>query len=123
MLQRRQDTISEGGCDGGCNNSRVYKGLVFTGIVTQSLSSFLLSTFYCFPYLQVGGQAFSGFVVVGKSSGGLGKRTAIGEWLGERDGWSVWADLPVPGFVGPALRQVLLCSGRIPVGGTHPWWK
>ena len=70
MLERRQDTISEGGCDRGCNNSRVYKGLVFTVIVTQSLSSFLLFTFYCFPYLQVGGQAFSGFVVVGKRSGG-----------------------------------------------------
>ena len=36
---------------------------------------------------------------------------------------SVWADLPVPGFVGPALRQVFFCSGRIPVGGTRAWWR
>ena len=51
MLQRRQDTISEGGCDDGCDNDGVHKGLVFTVFVTRSLSSFLLSTFYCFPYL------------------------------------------------------------------------
>ena len=44
MLQRRQDTISKGGCDGGCDKDRVHKGLVFTVIVTRSLSSFLLST-------------------------------------------------------------------------------
>ena len=70
MLQRRQDTISKGGYDGGCDNGGVNKGLVFTVIVTRSLFSFLLSTFYCFPYLQVGGQAFGGFVVVGTPSGG-----------------------------------------------------
>ena len=70
MLQQRQDIISEGDCDGGCDNEGVHKGLVFTVIVTRSLFSFLLSTFYCFPYLQVGGQAFGGFVVVGTPSGG-----------------------------------------------------
>ena len=30
--------------------------------------------------------------------------------------WSVWADLPVPGFVVSALTQDFFCSGRIPVG-------
>ena len=37
--------------------------------------------------------------------------------------WSMWADLPIPGFVGPALRYVFHCSGRIPVGGTGAWWR
>ena len=123
MLQRYQNTISEGGCDGGCDNGGVYKGLVFIVIVTQSLSSFLRSTFYCFLYLRVGGQAFGGFVVVGTPSGGQGKRTGIEGWLVERDVWSVWVDLPVPGFAGPALRQVFLCSGMIPVGGTCTWCR
>ena len=54
MLQRRQDIISEGDCDGGCDNEGVHKGLVFTVIVMLSSSSFLMSTF-CFPYLRVGG--------------------------------------------------------------------
>ena len=70
MLQRHQDIISEDGCDGGCDNEGVHKGLVFTVIVTQSLLSFLSSTVYCFPYLRVGGQAFGGFVVVGTPSSG-----------------------------------------------------
>ena len=70
MLQRRQDIISEGDCDGGCDNEGVHKGLVFTVIVTRSLLSFLSSTFYCFPYLRVCGQAFGGFVVVGTHSDG-----------------------------------------------------
>ena len=70
MLQRRQDIISEGDCDGGCDNEGVHKGLVFTVIVTRSLQSFLSSTFYCFPYLRVCGQASGGFVVVGTHSGG-----------------------------------------------------
>ena len=69
MLQRRQDTIRYG-CDGGCDNVGVHKGLLFTVIVTQSLLSFLSSTFYCFPYLRVCGQAFGGFVVVGTHSDG-----------------------------------------------------
>ena len=69
MLQRRQDIISEGDCDGGCNNDGVHKGLVFTLIVMLSSSSFLTSTF-CFPYLRVGGQAFGGFDVVRTPSGG-----------------------------------------------------
>ena len=69
MLQQRQDIISEGDCDGGCDNEGVHKGLVFTVIVILSSSSFLTSTF-CFPYLRVGGQAFGGFVVVGTPSGG-----------------------------------------------------
>ena len=54
MLQRRQDIISEGDCDGGCDNEGVLKGLVFTEIVMLSSLSFLTSTF-CFPYLRVGG--------------------------------------------------------------------
>ena len=69
MLQQRQDIISEGDCDGGCDNEGVHKGLVFTVIVMLSSSSFLTSTF-CFPYLPVGGQAFGGFVVVGTPSSG-----------------------------------------------------
>ena len=70
LPQRRQDIISEGDCDGGCDNEGVHKGLVFTVIVTRSLLSFLSSTFYCFPYLRVCGQAFGGFVVVGTHSDG-----------------------------------------------------
>ena len=35
--------------------------------------------------------------------------------------WSVWADLPVPGVCGSALRQVFFCSGRTLVGGTRAW--
>ena len=50
MLQRRQDIISKGDCDGRCDNEGVDKGIVFTVIVMLSLSSFLTSTF-CFPYL------------------------------------------------------------------------
>ena len=48
MLQRGQDIISEGDCDGGCDNEGVHKGLVFTVIVMLFSSSFLTSTF-CFP--------------------------------------------------------------------------
>ena len=69
MLQRRQDIISEGDCNGECDNEGVHKGLVFTVIVMLSSSSFLTSTF-CFPYLPVGGQAFGGFGVVRTPSGG-----------------------------------------------------
>ena len=69
MLQRCQDIISEGDCDGECDNEGVHKGLVFTVIVMLSSLSFLISTF-CFPYLRVGGQAFGGFDVVGTPSGG-----------------------------------------------------
>ena len=46
MLQRRQDIISEGGCDGGCDNVGVHKELVFMVIVTLSSSSFLISTIW-----------------------------------------------------------------------------
>ena len=70
LLQRRQDTISEGGCDGGCDNDGVHKGLVFTVIVMLSSLSFLTSAIYCFPYLRVGGQAFGSFVVVGHLQAG-----------------------------------------------------
>ena len=69
VLQRRQDIISEGDCDGGCDNGGVQKGLVFTLIVMLSSSSFLTSTIL-FLYLRVGGQAFGSFVVVGTPSGG-----------------------------------------------------
>ena len=69
VLQRRQDIISEGDCDDGCDNDGVHKGLVFTVIVMLSSSSFLYLHF-CFLYLRVDGQAFGGFVVVGTSSGG-----------------------------------------------------
>ena len=69
MLQQRQDTISEGGCDDGYDNEGVHKRWIFTVIVMLSSSSFLTSTF-CFHYLPVGGQAFGGFVVVGTPSSG-----------------------------------------------------
>ena len=69
ILQRRQHVISVGNCDGGCDNEGVHNGLVFTVIVMLSSSSFLTST-VCFPYLCVGGKAFSGYVVVETSSGG-----------------------------------------------------
>ena len=36
MLQLRQDIISRGDCDGGCDNEEVQKGLVFTVIVMLS---------------------------------------------------------------------------------------
>ena len=44
VLQRRQDIISERDCDGRWDSVGVHKGLVFTVIVTLSLSSFLTST-------------------------------------------------------------------------------
>ena len=78
MLQRRQYTISEDGCDGGCDNGGVYKRLVFTVIVMWSFSSLLVSTCYCFPYLLVGGQAFNRFVVVGTPSGGYRRNLGSG---------------------------------------------
>ena len=45
MLQRRKDSISQGDCDGGCNDSGVHKGLVFTMIVTRSLIFFFFFFF------------------------------------------------------------------------------
>ena len=50
MLQRRQDTIRYG-CDGGCDNDGVHRGLVFIVIVTRSLSSFHCSAFIGFYLL------------------------------------------------------------------------
>ena len=50
MLQQCQDTIRYG-CNGGCEHDGVHKGLVFTVIVTQSLSSFHCSTFIWFSLL------------------------------------------------------------------------
>ena len=70
MQQRRQDIISEGDCGNGCDNDGVHKGLVITMIITRSLISLLSSTLLLFPYLRVGGQAFSSLVVVGTPSGG-----------------------------------------------------
>ena len=96
LLQRRQDTISEGGCDGGCDNDGVHKGLVFTVIVILSSLSFLASTIYCFRYLRVGGQAFGGFVVVGHLQAGKERGLESGSGSGSVLLVSVWADLPVP---------------------------
>ena len=118
LLQRRQDTISEGGCDGGCDNDGVHKGLVFTVIVMLSSLSFLTSTIYCFPYLRVGGQAFGGFVVVGHLQAGKERGLKSGGGSGSVLLVSVWADLPVPVIVFPVLRQGFLCRVRIPMGGT-----
>ena len=61
MLQQRQDTIREGGCDGGCDNDGVHRGLVFTVIVMRSLSSFLLSTFILFSLLTSWWSSFQWF--------------------------------------------------------------
>ena len=118
MLQRRQDIISEGDCDGGCDNEGVHKGLVFTVIVTRSLLSFLSSTFYCFPYLRVCGQAFGGFVVVGHLQAGKERGLKSGSGLGSVLLVSVWADLPVPVIVFPVLRQGFLCRVK-DSGGRH----
>ena len=96
LLQRRQDTISEGGCDGGCHNDGVHKGLVFTVIVMLSSLSFLTFAIYCFPYLRVGGQAFGGFVVVGHLQAGKERGLKSGGGSGSVLLVSVWADLPVP---------------------------
>ena len=118
LLQRRQDTISEGGCDGGCDNDGVHKGLVFTVIVMLSSLSFLTSTIYCFPYLRVCGQAFGGFVVVGHLQAGKERRLKSGGGSGSVLLVSMWADLPVPVIVFPVLRQGFLCRVRIPMGDT-----
>ena len=61
MLQRHQDTIREGGCEGGCDNDGVHRGLVFIVIVTRSLSSFLLSTFILFSLLTSWWSSFQWF--------------------------------------------------------------
>ena len=61
ILQRRQDTIREGGCNGGCDNDGVHRGLVFTVIVTRSLSSFLLSKFILFSLLTSWWSSFQWF--------------------------------------------------------------
>ena len=50
MLPRRQDTIKYG-CDGGCDNNGLHKGLVFTVIVMYSVSSFHYSAFSLFSLL------------------------------------------------------------------------
>ena len=70
LLQRRQDTISEGGCDGGCDNDGVHKGLVFTVIVTLSSLSFLLSTFLLFSLLTSWWSSFRCFCCGRTPSGG-----------------------------------------------------
>ena len=118
LLQRRQDTISAGGCDDGCDNDGVHKGLVFTVIVMLSSLSFLTSTIYCFPYLGVGGQAFGGFVVVGHLQAGKERGLKSGGGSGSMLLVSVWADLPVPVIVFPVLRQGFLFRVRIPMGDT-----
>ena len=118
LLQWRQYTISAGGCDGECDNDGVHKGLVFTVIVMLSSLSFLTSTFYCFPYLRVGGQAFGGFVVVGHLQAGKERGLKSGGGSGSVLLVSMWADLPVPVIVFPVLRQGFLCRVRIPMGDT-----
>ena len=44
MLQRHQDSIRYD-CDGGCDNNGVHKRLIFTIIVTWSLTSFHYSAY------------------------------------------------------------------------------
>ena len=119
LPQRRQGTIGEDGCDGGCDIDGVHKGLVFMVIVMLSSLSFLTSTFYCFPDLRVGGQAFGGFVVVRHLQAGKERGLKSGGGSGSVLLVSVWADLPVPVFVFPVLRQGFLCRVRIPMGGTR----
>ena len=50
MLPRRKDTIKYG-CDGGCDNDGLHKGLVITVIVIYSVSSFHYSAFSLFSLL------------------------------------------------------------------------
>ena len=120
ILQRRQDIISEGDCDGGCDNDGVHKGLVFTVIVTLSLLSFLSSTLLLFSLLTSWWSSFRWFCC-GRDTF---RRVRKEGWnRGVARGacclWTVWADLPVPDVVGPALRQGFFCRVRIPMGSTR----
>ena len=96
MLQRRQDVISEGDCDGKCDNEGVHKGLVFTVIVMLSSSSFLTSTIFVFLTYEL----VVKFSVVLVWSGHLQAGKDVGWNRGVAQGAccvvSVWADLPVP---------------------------
>ena len=98
VLQRRQDIISEGDCDGGCDYEGVHKGLVFTVIVMLSSSSFFTSTIL-FPLLTSWWSSFRLFSCGRDTLRRVRKWAGIKGWLGERVVWSVWADLPVPVFV------------------------
>ena len=95
MLQRPQDIISEGDCDGGCDNGGVHKGLVFKVIVMLSSSSFLTSTFVFLTYEFVVKLSvvlmWSGHLQAGKEVG-WNRGVARGACCMV----SVWADLPVP---------------------------
>ena len=149
LLQRRQDTISEGGCDGGCDNDGVHKGLVFKVIVMLSSLSFLTSTIYCFPYLRVGGQAFGGFVVVGHLQVGKERGLESGVARGacclclcgricrskrvvpvlrqgfllsreDSDGWHLCPEEVSGGFLRPSLEETL-ASNRSRSVGEEKW--
>ena len=117
MLQRRQDIISEGDCDGGCDHDGIHKGLVFTVIVTLSSSSFLTSTILfslltswwsSFRWFCCGQDAFRRVWNVGWNRGWLGERVA-GVCVGGSAG---------PGDCVPVLRQGFFRRVRIPMGST-----
>ena len=95
VLQRRQDIISEGDWDGGCDYEGVHKGLVFTVIVMLSSSSFLTSTIL-FSLLTSWWSSFRWFCCGRDTFRRVRKWAGIGGWLGESVVWAVWADLPVP---------------------------
>ena len=95
MLQRRQDIISEGDCDGECDNEGVHKRLVFTVIVMLSSLSFLTSTFVFLTHKLVVKLSevlmWSGHLPAGKE-GGWNRGVAQGACCVV----FVSADLPVP---------------------------
>ena len=122
VLQRRQDIISEGDCDGGCNYERVHKGLVFTVIVMLSSSSFLTSTIL-FCLLTSWWSSFRWFSCGRDTLRRVMKWAGIEGWLGERVVWSVWADLPVPVFVFLHWGRVSFIALRILMGGIRAWWR
>ena len=116
MLPRRQDIISEGYCDGGCNNEGVHKGLVFTVIVMLSSSSFLRLHFVFLTYELVVRLSvvllWSGHLQAGKE---VGWNRGVARGVGCV--FSVWADLPVPvGWF--CVEAGFFCCVRILVGST-----
>ena len=96
MLQRRPDTIRYG-CDGGCDNDRVHKGLVFTVIATRSLSSFHYSTSIFFSLLTSCWSRFRWLMLWSDTFRRV--RKECGNRGVAREAcclWPVWVDLPVP---------------------------
>ena len=118
MLQRRQDIISEGDCDGRCDNVGVHKGLVFTVIVTLSSCSFLTSTIFVFFTYELMVKLSVVLLWSGHLQAGKGCGLESGGGSGSVLMATVWADLPVPVCCSCIEAGFFLCRVRIPVGGT-----